>query len=158
MSTIGERIIEVRKWSGLTQEEFADSLGITQAQLAAVERNVASPSRTLAKLISELYYYATENWIFGGEEQHYSSDSEADNARTNIEIRTINNSLFTELYIDGHYVNGVRGFKLEQVAGLPAKLTVDLSFLDVAIDQQCLLYSQSPGGQIEKIIWKEESE
>ncbi|MBP3487311.1 MAG: helix-turn-helix transcriptional regulator [Roseburia sp.] len=157
MSTIGERIEMVRKEAALTQKEFADSLGITQAQLSAMERKVANPSLTLVKLISCLYA-KNENWILEGEEKQYSSDGETDDARTRIEIRTIDNSLFTELYIDGHRVDGVRGFKLEQTATLPARLTVDLSYLDVAIDQQCVLYSKSPDRKIKEIIWAKESE
>lgn len=157
MSTIGERVRAIREEENLTQKEFADSLGVTQAQISAIERNISNPSLTLVKLICRLYA-ASEEWILAGEERQYPSDGETDDARTRIEIRTIDNSLFTELYIDGHRVDGVRGFKLEQTATIPARLTVDLSYLDVAIDQQCVLYSKSPDRKIKEIIWAKESE
>lgn len=157
MSTIGERIFFLRKLKGMTQTEFADKLGITATHICCIEKGTENMSFPLVKLTSYVYQ-VNEGWLLTGEGNMYSSGHEEMPPKTRVEIKTINNSIFTELYIDGHRVDGVRGFKLEQVSGAPPKLILDLRYIDLAIDQQCIMYSKSPGNKIEKIIWAEESE
>lgn len=51
MSTIGERIKEVRKAKGYTQQRFADELGLKQNTIATYEMNKTIPSeRTLTDI------------------------------------------------------------------------------------------------------------
>lgn len=69
-----------------------------------------------------------------------------------IEIKSIggeNGSIFSEIYVDGHKLRGVRSFRLEKTVGekLPT-LTVDLNALNLAIDHTCLL-KQEGFGEIE---------
>lgn len=67
-----------------------------------------------------------------------------------IEIKSIEESekgtIFTEVYIDGHKVNGVRNYKLEQKVGnsVPT-LTLDLNALNVSVDQKALLFADGFG-------------
>lgn len=61
-----------------------------------------------------------------------------------IEIKSLekDGSAFTEVYIDGRKIKGVRSYKLEQKVGnsIPT-LTLDLNALNVAVDQTVLLYA-----------------
>lgn len=54
-----------------------------------------------------------------------------------IKIKTIGKppSIFTEIYIDGHKIHGVRSYELKHGVGnkLPT-LTMDLNALDVSVD------------------------
>ena len=61
-----------------------------------------------------------------------------------IEIKT--NGAFSEIYVDGHQLKGVRSFKLEHGVGnqLPV-LTVDLNALDFSIDGEMLLRQEGYG-------------
>lgn len=66
-----------------------------------------------------------------------------------IEIKSINKengSMFTEIYVDGHKLNGVRKFKLEQKVGncIPI-LTVDLNALNVSTDTMALIFQEGFG-------------
>ena len=55
-----------------------------------------------------------------------------------IEIKSDGTGL-TQIYIDGHKLNGVRSYKLEQYAtGIPI-LTVDLNAFDVSVENGCIL-------------------
>jgi transcriptional regulator with XRE-family HTH domain len=54
MSTIGERIKEIRKHKGFTQQKFADALGLKQNTVATYEMNKTVPSeRTIADICRE---------------------------------------------------------------------------------------------------------
>ena len=61
-----------------------------------------------------------------------------------IEIKT--NGAFSEIYVDGHQLKGVRSFKLEHGVGnqLPL-LTVDLNALNLSIDGEMLLRQEGYG-------------
>lgn len=70
-------------------------------------------------------------------------------ANPKIEIKSItegNGSIFTEIFIDGHKLRGVRSFKLERGVGdsIPT-LTVDLNALNVSVDTDVLLYASGFG-------------
>lgn len=54
MSTIGERIKHIRKSKGLTQQKFADTLGLKQNTVATYEMNKTVPSdRTISDICRE---------------------------------------------------------------------------------------------------------
>lgn len=72
--SLGHRIREVRRARGLTQKEFADSLGIVQGFLSSVERGRKTPSDTLLIALCHSYGVNSE-WLrtgkgemLGGEE------------------------------------------------------------------------------------------
>lgn len=63
---LGQRIKHIRELKGLTQQEFASSLGITQGFLSEIERGIKPPSETLLLLIA--YRYAINyDWLRTGE-------------------------------------------------------------------------------------------
>lgn len=80
METVGSRIKHVRKKKNLTQKNFAEILGITQANVSAIEKDISTPSLPLIKLIC-LKYDINESWIITGE------GSMCDN-RSTIDVRT----------------------------------------------------------------------
>lgn len=55
MKTIGEKIKDIRKSNKLTQQQFADSLGISRPHLSKIESNKENASDSVIKLISKLY-------------------------------------------------------------------------------------------------------
>ena len=65
MSTIGERIKEVRKQQKLNQTKFASELGISQNHVSNIENGNENPSTTLVKLIS-IKFNVSEEWIKDG--------------------------------------------------------------------------------------------
>lgn len=53
---------------------------------------------------------------------------------------------FTEVFIDGHKIRGVRGYKLEHSsAGSVPTLTIDLNALDVSVENELLLLNPAYG-------------
>lgn len=74
-----------------------------------------------------------------------------------IEIRQVGEkpSIFTEILIDGHKIDGVRRFELKQQTGdsIPV-LTIDLNALDLSTDLAALHVKQEGIGEIEEIKFK----
>lgn len=65
-SSIGSRIKAARLAKGLTQKEFAKSLGIVQGFLSGIETGKKTPSDTL--LIALCHHYRiNEEWLFTGD-------------------------------------------------------------------------------------------
>lgn len=74
-----------------------------------------------------------------------------------IEIKSVDEkdgSIFTEIYVNGHKLEGVRRFKLEREVGdsIPT-LTVDLNALRLSVDNRCLIRAFGVG-DIEDIKFK----
>lgn len=65
---VPERIRQLRRTKGLSQKEFADSLGIVQGYLSCIERGKKNPSQTLLVALCHVYG-VTEEWLFGGDER-----------------------------------------------------------------------------------------
>lgn len=68
-------------------------------------------------------------------------------SRIEIKSRDLENgSAFTEVYIDGHKVRGVRSFKLEQKVGndIPT-LTLDLNAIATTVDEPVLIFADGFG-------------
>ena len=66
--TYGDRVRRVRLDTGLTQDEFAEQVGVTQAVISRHEKLDAPPSRntrSLALLI-QLRYDVPANWTLTG--------------------------------------------------------------------------------------------
>lgn len=77
MSTIGERIKEVRKAKGYTQQKFADELGLKQNTIATYEMNKTAPSdRTISDICRE--FRVSEKWLRTGEGQMEIAETQRD--------------------------------------------------------------------------------
>jgi len=74
-----------------------------------------------------------------------------------IEIRQVDgeHGIFTEVLIDGHKIDGVRRFTLNQGVGdgIPT-LTLDLNALNLATDMRMVRIMQEGLGEIESIKFK----
>ena len=66
MNTIGDRIKEVRKIKGLTQQRFADELGLKRNTVGGYEIGTVTPSdRTIADISQK--FDINESWLRIGE-------------------------------------------------------------------------------------------
>lgn len=63
---MNERIKSLRKVLGLTQQEFADKLGISRGNIGAYEVGKNAPSDAVISLIVRIFN-ANENWLRTGE-------------------------------------------------------------------------------------------
>ena len=69
---------------------------------------------------------------------------------SNIEIKTNNNKGYTEIFVDGHKLNGVRSFNLAQDGyGLPT-LTVDLNAVNISVD--CVAITRHKGYEDMRLV------
>lgn len=59
-----------------------------------------------------------------------------------IEIKT-SQGICTEIYVDGHSLEGVRSFELKQIAGQAPVLTLDLYAFNVSVDQNVILWNKN---------------
>lgn len=78
MPTIGARIKEIRKSENLTQQEFADKLGISRANIANYEKDLRTPIEAALVLICDKYNI-NRKWLETGEgkkERPVSRDAE----------------------------------------------------------------------------------
>lgn len=74
---IGERIKEVRKAAGLTQQKFAESLGLKRNTVGSYEINQISPSdRTIADICR--VFGVSEKWLRTGEGDMSAPESEGE--------------------------------------------------------------------------------
>lgn len=70
MNNINERFKLIRKDYLLTQKEFANRLGITNAHISAIEKCKTTPSNALVKLMCK-EFGVSYNWLIKGEEPIY---------------------------------------------------------------------------------------
>ncbi len=66
-----EKIREVRKRLGISQTDFAASLGVTAANMNGIEKGRTNPSNTLIRSISILYHIP-EDWLKDEENEDFS--------------------------------------------------------------------------------------
>ncbi|AAM25290.1 transcriptional regulator with XRE-family HTH domain [Caldanaerobacter subterraneus subsp. tengcongensis MB4] len=64
MSTLGERIKQLRLEHGMTQEEFGKLFGVTKYSISLYESNKTSPSDEIKKKIAE-YFNVSMDWLMG---------------------------------------------------------------------------------------------
>ena len=62
--SLAERVKQLRRSKGLTQKDFAESLGIVQGYLSGIERGKKVPSDTLLMALCHVYQ-VTEDWLHG---------------------------------------------------------------------------------------------
>lgn len=67
MTTLNERIKQVRKESGLSQELFGSRLGITKSSVSLLESGKNNPSEQTLKLICT-EFNINYNWLLNGTE------------------------------------------------------------------------------------------
>lgn len=65
MTTINERIRELRKYYGLTQKEFAQKLGLSREHLCRIEAGKEKPSEQTLLLVTSLFEVA-DSWLYDG--------------------------------------------------------------------------------------------
>lgn len=65
MLTIGQRVKYIRKLNKLSQKNFAEILGISQAHISNIEKGADNPSLTLVKFICSKYFI-NESWLLKG--------------------------------------------------------------------------------------------
>lgn len=74
-----------------------------------------------------------------------------------VEIKTSKlGSAFTEIYIDGHRLKGVRSYELKHHVNNIPVLTLELNALDIAVDQEVVMFAEDFGEM--EIKFKEPSE
>ena len=74
---MNNRFLEVRKHSGLTQEKFAEKLGLTRNYIGLIERGDRVPSdRTISDICRE--FGVNEGWLRTGEGEMYIPKSRSD--------------------------------------------------------------------------------
>jgi len=69
---VSQRIKQLRIARGLTQKEFADSLGIVQGYLSGIERGKKIPSNTLLMALCFVYGVSKE-WLFGDKDAVFAA-------------------------------------------------------------------------------------
>lgn len=77
------------------------------------------------------------------------------NRNPRIEIKTVEGTsgAFTEIYVDGHKLNGVRSYSLAQDKNCIPILTVDLNALNISVDCPAVIV-QDGFGEIEEIKFR----
>lgn len=73
MDAICQRMKLLRKDLELTQKEFASRLGVTNAHISRIEKELTRPSSALIKLICKTYQ-VSELWLLQGKEPMYAED------------------------------------------------------------------------------------
>lgn len=77
---LGERVRQLRKSAGLSQTEFAQSLGASRGMIVNIENDRISnmtPKAPLLNLMCEKYNCRRE-WLFDGEGEMLKEESQAD--------------------------------------------------------------------------------
>lgn len=75
--TIGERIKEIRKAKNLTQQAFADQIGLKRNTIGNYEVNIIAPSdRTISDICRE--FGVREAWLRTGEGEMFVQDTQSE--------------------------------------------------------------------------------
>lgn len=61
-----------------------------------------------------------------------------------VEIRSID-AMYTEIFVNGHKLRGVRSYKMEHHAGTFPKLTLEMNAWNFSIDENALLFAEGIG-------------
>lgn len=64
---LGDKLISLRKKSGLSQEEVAEKLGVSRQTISKWETNQTAPELIKAKLLSQLYNVSYDYLISGSD-------------------------------------------------------------------------------------------
>lgn len=83
-SSVGEKLVNLRKRIGLTQQRAADGIGITRSSLNSYENDIRRPKIHIIKKIAD-YYGVTVDYLLGDEEYEEPELS----PQTNILLQTL---------------------------------------------------------------------
>ena len=75
--TIGERIAQIRKENGLSQEAFGEALGVSRQAISKWESNQSVPEVEKLLMIHKQYQVSV-GWLLGTEENRGNSETMAD--------------------------------------------------------------------------------
>ncbi len=70
---VGKRVREVREAEGFNQTKFAETLGVSQTHISAIEKGRENPSDTLLMLIG-CKYGVTYTWLRWGSMPRYTPE------------------------------------------------------------------------------------
>lgn len=62
---VGKRILQIREKEKLSQEDFANKLGLTKSAISGYETGRRIPTKAVLKAIAQVFSY-NENWLFRG--------------------------------------------------------------------------------------------
>ncbi len=71
---LGERIYELRKAKGLSQEELAEQLGVSRQSVSKWETGVAIPDTENALAMSKIFGVTTD-FLLTGQNNEFSADT-----------------------------------------------------------------------------------
>ena len=74
---MGERIRDVRKTLGLTQQEFSDRIGVSRNSVASYETGVRTPLDSVVTLIVRTFN-VNEHWLRTGEGEMFNEVTQDD--------------------------------------------------------------------------------
>lgn len=85
--TIGERIRELRKASGLSQEQLAKQVDVTRQTISNWEANIAQPNLEKIIMISDLFQISLDQLIKGEKQKYCQEVNIEELAKMNWEYR-----------------------------------------------------------------------
>ena len=87
---MNERVKQVRKMLGLTQDEFGRRLGVTRGAITNIEYNKVEPKPLLVDLICK-EFSVNKDWLYTGEgEMFVKMDPDEEFAKLMVEIQVAN--------------------------------------------------------------------
>lgn len=122
--TLSERIKKMRKELDLTQQEFADKLGVKRGTVATYERGRSDPSDAAVVLICKTFN-VNETWLRNGEGEMFNKtlDSVVDQLATEFGLDGFLQSVVSEyLKLDKRQRNTVQHFIFNIVSEIPPDL------------------------------------
>lgn len=94
MSTVGERIRELRKYYKLNQKDFGKQIGISYGHVSNIEKGKDNPSDSVIKLIA-MEYNTSEIWLKTGQGKMIDSSEFGDH----ITLKDTSDTLMQELSV-----------------------------------------------------------
>lgn len=92
MSTIGEKLKDIRKAKGLTQAEFGNNIGFSKQAVSNIENNLSNPSiEFISKLI--MYYDVNANWLIVGFGEMFNRSDSYNKSIKNEILKEVENML-----------------------------------------------------------------
>lgn len=102
---INTRLIEFRKKMKLSQQEIADTAGISRAYITQVETGRVNPSFKLLYQIME-HYNLSINWLLSGRGEMIISDNSVVNEMTDVHYKLIKKLIEFESKKQSKLING----------------------------------------------------
>lgn len=154
MTSIGERIKEVRNGLGLSQQKFGERLKVTKAHISKIELSKDNPSDMLIKLIC-MEFNVNEEWLregIGNEFTRFTVDNNAQKS-LNSSLLHLNKELKANLNNEAYNLFGTvlndsikKLWKVVSISS-PASKTNIIMALKCTID---LLSSEKPELELQK--------